>query len=134
MWILGCSFCFNVGDSLAEQLFFIKMAPKELPRGSYVVFDQDIFGKKIRVIKKVVGITDDYVQVQDKMFWVNGQLLGKIKTHSKEGRVLFPAKPGVIPPEHLFVVGTHPDSYDSRYQTFGLIPISKIDGRAYPLF
>ncbi|WP_304643216.1 S26 family signal peptidase [uncultured Parasutterella sp.] len=40
----------------------------------------------------------------------------------------------MIPPDHYFMRGTHPDSYDSRYAKFGLIDRCRFSGKAHPLF
>jgi conjugal transfer pilin signal peptidase TrbI len=42
--------------------------------------------------------------------------------------------PQVIPPGQLYVLGTHRDSYDSRYARVGLIKQNDVIGKAIPLF
>ena len=37
---------------------------------------------------------------------------------------------GIIPPGYVFVAGDNPNSFDSRYEEFGLVPMEKIWGKA----
>ncbi|HEV2523950.1 MAG TPA: S26 family signal peptidase, partial [Gammaproteobacteria bacterium] len=60
--------------------------------------------------------------------------IAAVKSYSEAGLPLNPIPPGIIPQGYLFVQGTHPDSFDSRYEAFGLIPVSRVLARAYPLF
>ncbi|MHB0929173.1 MAG: S26 family signal peptidase [Candidatus Nanopelagicales bacterium] len=63
------------------------------------------------------------------------RLLGKTLTHDSVGRLLPPPDPllvGVVPKDKYYLQSTEvPNSYDSRY--YGLIPVSRIIGPAYPL-
>lgn len=54
--------------------------------------------------------------------------------HTKEGRPLTPLVLNefgmTIPKGYVFVAGDHPQSFDSRYEEFGLVPVEKIWGKA----
>ena len=54
---------------------------------------------------------------------------------TKEGNLLTPLSvkniPGeIIPTGYVFVAGDNPNSFDSRYEEFGLVPMEKIWGKA----
>lgn len=125
-------------DSLPHHLFLQckHVSPK---RGDYTCLDSPWYGG--RVIKKVEGIAGDKL-VYDKdgnlwveTLWVNalwiGRTLkvGKPKKSAKDGRLLTPIAPGVIPQGKVFVVGDHERSFDSRYAELGLIPETALQGR-----
>ena len=39
-----------------------------------------------------------------------------------------------IPQQYFFVVADHKDSFDSRYQEFGLVRENYIEGKVYPVW
>ena len=43
-------------------------------------------------------------------------------------------KKQTVPKDHLAVLGDHPKSYDSRYASFGFIPMNNIRGKAWRIF
>ena len=47
---------------------------------------------------------------------------------------LVATQPQVLGEDQYFVRGTHKDSYDSRYEAFGLIDRCRFSGKAHPLF
>ncbi len=134
MWESGISFCINVSESLPQRFFILKREPADIPSGSYVVFLQTFEGKEQRLIKQVLGKFQDHIQVESDNVWINEQWVGRAKTYSKTGKALNPIKPQRVPQNYFFVAGTHLDSFDSRYQEFGLLSRDRIIARAYPLF
>lgn len=40
----------------------------------------------------------------------------------------------IVPKGHVAVLGDHPRSYDSRYASFGFIPLKNIRGKAWRIF
>jgi type IV secretory pathway protease TraF len=66
--------------------------------------------------------------------WLGRQLkIGRPKKQSKDGRILTPIKPKVIPKGMVFVSGEHERSFDSRYEELGLIPTKNLQGRLIAL-
>lgn len=59
--------------------------------------------------------------------------LGAIRSRTRSGKALAPAWEGCreLDSSELFVMGQHPDSYDSRY--FGVVRTRDLRGRAHPL-
>ncbi len=93
-------------------------------RGDVVTFT--IPGQEQALIKRVVGLPGETVEVRDGEVFINGQLL---EEHwlTCQGGPNYP--PQVVPPSHLFVLGDNrPNSQDSRY--FGPVPTDRISGRA----
>lgn len=94
----------NRSKSLEGKVFFVfKGTPK---RGDFIAFMR---GKK-RLIKKVVGVPLDPITVEDGHVVVQNQRFLVEKGHA-------PLTRG----KGYFVVGTHPRSFDSRYEAFGLV-------------
>lgn len=136
------SLVYSRTNSLPYHLFLNlkQMTPK---RGHYTCFDSPWYGA--RVIKKVVGIEGDILSYDDEgNLWVKtlgaglpnapvSLKIGKYKKESKDGRLLNPIKPGVIPKGMVFVVGDHERSFDSRYEELGLIPEKDLQGRLVAL-
>ena len=66
----------------------------------------------------------------DRTVWLDGEPVGRAKTHALDGRPLAAIAPGIIPPGHFYLHGDHVDSHDSRYAEIGLVPRERIQGRA----
>jgi conjugal transfer pilin signal peptidase TrbI len=112
-------------------------------RGHYTCFYNPWYGRK--VIKKVVGMEGD-VLFYDKSgllqlkildinsLWFGRQLnIGKPKKRPKDGRILTPIKPRVVPKGMVFVSGEHERSFDSRYEEMDLISEKNFQGRLLAL-
>jgi signal peptidase I len=94
-------------------------------RGDVVVLR--INGMDELLIKRVIGLPGDQVEIRHGQVFINHQMLD-------EPYVVFPAEgdygPVDVPPLHLFVLGDNRNfSNDSR--TFGPIPMKNVVGRAW---
>lgn len=56
------------------------------------------------------------------------------KTHTKSGKPLSKLAIQTVPAGHIFVSADSKDSFDSRYEEFGLVQQEHIIGRAFPLW
>ena len=80
------------------------------------------------LIKRVIGLPGETVEIHDGHVYINGDLL-------KEDQVSQETRPGreaevLVPPLHVFVLGDNRNhSNDSR--SFGPVPIEDIVGRAW---
>ena len=87
----------------------------------------------------VAPLRDELVEVIQPLLEVDGEIfvaghyVGRAKSHSRDGRPLEAIETQTIPDGFVFMMGTHVDSYDSRYAEIGLIPVERIIGRAYPV-
>lgn len=88
---------------------------------------EDSCDGKVPLIKRVIAVAGDSVVVDSAGVWVNGVLLpnSRPKRTASDGSPL-PSAVGeyVLEAGHVWVVGEHEDSYDSRY--FGSITISSL--------
>ena len=118
-------------DSLPEHYFLCcrHLTPK---LNNYSVVWSDWY--KNRVIKKIVGVSGDRIWYdQYGQLLVNKEVIGVPQTRTTDGRRLHPITAQVILDGLVFLAGSHPRSFDSRYQEFGLVPINKLGGLVIPL-
>lgn len=85
-------------------------------------------------MKYVVGVAGDVIKVSHQKIWVAGIYRGHLQKYAYDGYALQPLHVLKIPPGYIFVWGTHPRSFDSRYQDVGLINEKSILGRGYRIF
>lgn len=98
-------------------------------RGDIIAFDaQDAAGRRVPLIKRVVALPGDSVEIIGDSAWVNGELsLVAPTAHVGTSAVRF--GPIVVPEGSVYVLGDNrPVSLDSRF--IGPIPIDTITGRA----
>ena len=103
--------------------------------GERVVFDPpEAVGAPVPYLKTVRGVPGMIVAVDEAgTVRLDGVPVGTAKTHALDGRPLAAIAPGAIPPGRYYLHGDHPDSHDSRYAEIGLVPGSRILGRAVAL-
>jgi signal peptidase I len=112
-------------------------------RGEIVIFDSPTDG--IRLIKRVVAVGGDEVEVRAGRVLINGQVLtqsgvpgteryGSREVHLNLGRGGGPDLPLMrVPQGQVLVLGDHRgNSRDGRY--FGTVPVSELYGRASGVF
>ena len=56
-----------------------------------------------------------------------------IGMETSDGRRLYATPAQTIPKEYVFLYSGHIQSFDSRYQELGLVPLSKLQGLVVPL-
>lgn len=86
------------------------------------------------MVKQIIGLPGDLLVVESTDFYINGIHHGKIKNKTSNNKPLTAITTQFIPEGMVFAYAPHPDSFDSRYQELGFVPIEKIRGRAYALF
>ena len=82
-----------------------------------------------KFIKYISGISGEKIKNINGMIYVDSKKIGKVQKNKN----LISVKNGIIPSGYVFMSGTHLDSFDSRYQEFGLIQASNIHGKVFGL-
>lgn len=122
----------QVGDRVfSEKISYYGRDPQV---GEIVTFD-DPLKEETTLIKRVVAVGGDTVDLQDGKVYVNGEAKDEPYTKGKESWPLDPA-PGIdiaypftVPDGCLWVMGDNrTNSADSRY--FGAIPVESVSGHA----
>lgn len=97
-------------------------------RGDVVIID--VPGEEEPLIKRVVALSGEMVEVQNGQVLINGQLLEEPWT-TRQGGPSYP--PTVVPMSHVFVLGDNrASSRDSR--SFGPVSVEQIIGRAWIIY
>jgi signal peptidase I len=119
----------EVGDRILANKFIYRFS--EPQRGDIVVF-RDVEGGYETLIKRVVGVEGDEIQVQDGLLFVNGE--PQEEPYLNEERLPRDSYgPTTVPEEHVFVMGDNRgNSGDSRL--FGPVPLENVKGQAFLRF
>ena len=133
---------FNWTPSLPYSVVYVDYWHGPPRRGDLVVYrftgeagQRDYPGLKDQAFfKRVAGVPGDSVTVVGRDVFVNGVAVGRAKTHAFDRRPLQPIAPMVIPPGLLYVEGTSPDSFDSRYRSSGLVAVRDVRATVRPIF
>ena len=128
--------------SLDHRVFLLRPVPKRIENGDYLVFRhrdlaqvrQGLNANRERMIKRVGCRPGEWLQVDaEYRFSCDGRPLGQALATDSQGRPLPQfIHNGPVPEGQLFLVGTHPRSYDSRY--FGFVDAHEILHQALPLW
>ena len=110
-----------------------------IERGDIIVFDSDLttdLGFKKMLVKRIIGIPGDTVAIRDGMVYVNG--METDQSFTKDGYISGTMSEVTVPEGCVFVLGDNrQNSTDSRRESVGFVPISKIRGkvvlRLFPL-
>jgi len=120
----------EVGDRVLANKFIYRFTEPE--RGDVVVFESVGEGDDQKLIKRVVGVAGDEVEVRNGTLLVNGEareepyLNRNLPFNDSYG-------PTEVPEGHVFVMGDNrANSADSR--VFGPLPIENIEGEAFVRF
>ena len=128
--------------SLDHRVFFLLPAPAKVELGYYLVFrrqhlsqvQQGLRADHDQMIKKVGCLPGEQLTMDEaNYFFCNGRLLGQALEADSKGRPLpLFSFNGTVPAGKLFMIGTHPRSYDSKY--YGFIDVHEISHQALPLW
>lgn len=135
-WYLGLPS--QAQSCLPYRVFLVSRRDRAVGRGDYVGFLADgrvqpFFAPGQLMVKQVVGVEGDRVTVSGGEVLVNGVPRGTLVLAATLGQP--PARFGRderVPPGAYWVMGTAPNSFDSRY--WGYLGREQVVGRAYPLW
>ncbi len=118
----------EIGDRfLADKMVYRFFREPEV--GDVVVFD-DPEGVHAQLVKRVIAVEGQTVDVRDGKVWVDGEPLDEPYTYGKETLPGTVALPITLGPGQLWLMGDNrPQSGDSRF--FGPQPTSAVRGRAF---
>jgi signal peptidase I len=98
---------------------------REPKRSEIIVLDLENTNEP-PLIKRVIGLPGDMVEIRDGGVYVNGAFLDEPYLVGDTPGYFAPQR---VPADHVFVLGDNrPNSNDSRY--FGMVPYDQIRGRA----
>lgn len=130
-------------NCLPYSVFLVDLRDRATDRGEYIAFVtrqmEPFYANGTIAVKQIAAVPGDRVQVGKQGVAVNGRLQGAL-LHLKEGERLWRMGRRIsdverderVPQGHLWMMGTNPRSYDSRY--WGYIENEQIIGRAIPLW
>jgi len=120
----------EVGDRVLANKFVYRFTEPE--RRDIVVFDSIAEDDDQTLIKRVVGVAGDEIQVQSGVLYVNGEEQEEpYLNDADQSRGFF--GPTVVPEGHIFVMGDNRgNSADSR--VFGPLPLENLKGEAFMRF
>lgn len=106
-------------------------------RGDLVQFEApkyvERFTETFQIIKIVAGVEGDTWRIENDRLYVNGELWGDLHLLEAIGQTEGSLDgEGVVPTGHVYVLGTNPSSYDSRY--WGSLDVQQIKGKAHVIF
>ncbi|MBU0967612.1 MAG: S26 family signal peptidase [Proteobacteria bacterium] len=134
LWLPG-HISVTLTSSVGYRLFFLtEPESRDFRQGDYLLFDKHLDQAQTdRLLKKVGCAPGQRLSAVEGKFSCDGHFLGRaLAQDSKGNRLPQFIFSGFVPPGSLFMVGSHPRSYDSRY--FGFIHADCVLKKAYPLW
>lgn len=92
---------------------------------------QTEYFKDLHYTKRMVGVPGDSIQVIEGQIFVENRPQGYVRGTTLDGKMLTPIHFEAIPSGFIFVAGDHRDSFDSRYEEFGLVKEENLYGRCF---
>jgi signal peptidase I len=111
----------------------ITRGAKDVQRGDVVVLIADESGMKTELVKRVIGLAGDSVEIRNDVAFVNGVREPGLGQVVEGGQYATSAPPLRVSPGQIYVMGDNrPLSEDSRY--IGTVPLSGVMGRVVAIF
>ena len=136
LWLLTLSHVYvNASWSDDAWGYAVLPLPGDPKEGDAVLFEPpEALNAPVPYVKTVRGLPGAKIDVDGAgTVRIDGAAVGRAKARARDGRELLAITPGIVPPGHYYLHGDHPDSHDSRYAEIGLVPRSRILGRALAL-
>lgn len=109
--------------------YVLKPALADLQRGAVIAFEVDIGDGKEKLLKRLIGLPGDVIEIQNNCLFVNEQLQAEHYLYEP----MFTEDLQVTVPEgSVFVLGDNRNvSLDSRYADIGCVPLDAVCGRFF---
>lgn len=125
----------NQSNSLPGNLYLIKLGqPADLQPGEQIAFHHDAaawgFPASAIWLKNVAGLPGDAIELKGLNVLIGGRPGGRLSPAAMQRASLTPVVAIAVPADHLYVLGEHTASFDSRYAEFGFVPMTRVIGRA----
>jgi type IV secretory pathway protease TraF len=141
LWLPG-HISVTLTSSVGYRFFFLSEPESpDFKEGDYLLFHKQLVHAPLqgnqavtdKLLKKVGCATGQRLTVNNGEYYCDENYLGHALTQDAEGKRLpqFIFN-GLVPAGSLFMIGSHPRSYDSRY--FGFIHADTVLKKAYPLW
>lgn len=130
-------------NCLPYTVFLVDLEDRAVVRGAYVAFIsrqmEPFYADGTIAVKEIAGVPGDRVIVNAHGVVVNDRHRGALlhlqpgeRLHQMGTRLADVQRDEQVPVGRVWMMGTHPRSYDSRY--WGYIESSQVIGRAIPLW
>ena len=128
MYVVGSSMTPTLQNGetvLIDKITYLIKKPK---RNDLIAFKHtDASNKEMSVVKRIIGIPGDKIEMIDHIIHVNDKKLDLVISVS--GNMTYPIR---VPEDAYFVLGDNKqNSIDSRHQEIGLVPKEKLTGRVF---
>lgn len=125
----------NGSQSLPDTAYLQWRWPRTLWHGAVVAVPPPaVFGHHLdgmSVVKRIGGLPGDVIVTGPEEVCVAGLCY---RAELRDGRPFAPLLPGGTIPEGMVALfGSAPNSFDSRYASFGLVPVDEIEAVGIPL-
>ncbi len=123
----------DISKSLPHKLYIGYFGNFEIKKGDIVLLKHP----SIRgyLIKKITGMKGDRIDILDDKICINDKQIGSIlKRKLNKNEMVTPINTRHIETDYYFVCGTHEESFDSRYEEFGLIRKDDIKALLWSIF
>ncbi|QOX05501.1 MULTISPECIES: S26 family signal peptidase [Xanthomonas] len=114
-----------------------RVVPEEVKRGILYQYrftgDEKLLGRNL--VKFAAAVPGDRIKLDPRGVWINGEYWGPMHPLQVERLIAAGQAPFasfVVPKGKVLMLGTLPQTYDSRY--VGLVDISALNGTATPLW
>ena len=104
---------------------------REITRGDIITFMSDLdtgTGQKKMLVKRVIGVAGDRIEIKNGYVYVNGEPLKE--DYTKDGYTDGTMNEVTVPEGHIFVLGDNrQNSTDSRSKSVEFVSVDRIKGR-----
>jgi conjugal transfer pilin signal peptidase TrbI len=122
----------NRSESLPYRLFFAAKFDWIVRKEGYVCFKHHYCPTDL--VKQIKGVPGDSISYKDGHIVVDSFDCGvPLPKSPRSGIELHPIQEGIIPQGFVYVYAPHQESFDSRYEEFGLVKIEDLEEVAWPL-